>query len=184
LGPSTVEQLCEAQHIWPWCSHLFVCPAIMTAQWRKSWGKSWMTCSRYRPAVRFGQAQCTSHLLLHSSVLFCHVDLGRLLEVLPGWLSLKICCMECGAVIFKLNRVICGNSGCNRGLGLGAYLSARQVLQTASTRQLPCLVNAGLGRCAHVGRRLKRTILLDFGSQGTAITYSHSFNAIVANFKT
>jgi hypothetical protein len=34
-----VELLCEARHILPWCSHLFVCPAIMTAYWRKTLGK-------------------------------------------------------------------------------------------------------------------------------------------------
>jgi hypothetical protein len=64
-----------------------------------------------------------SLLLLHSSVLFYHVDLGRL-EAPPGWLSSKICCMECGAVIFKLSGVICGNFGCDCGLGLGTCLSA------------------------------------------------------------
>jgi hypothetical protein len=34
-----VEKLCEARHIRPWCSHIFICPAIMTAYWRKQLGK-------------------------------------------------------------------------------------------------------------------------------------------------
>jgi hypothetical protein len=33
-------------------------------------------------------------------------------------------CLECGAVIFKLNGVVCGNFGYDYGLGLGACLSA------------------------------------------------------------
>jgi hypothetical protein len=34
-----VERLCEARHIRPWCSHIFICPALMTAHWRKTLGK-------------------------------------------------------------------------------------------------------------------------------------------------
>jgi hypothetical protein len=39
LADVAVEKLCEARHIRPWCSHLFVCPAIMTSYWRKTLGK-------------------------------------------------------------------------------------------------------------------------------------------------
>jgi hypothetical protein len=34
-----VEHLCEVRHTRPWCSHIFICPAIMTAYWRKTLGK-------------------------------------------------------------------------------------------------------------------------------------------------
>jgi hypothetical protein len=30
-----VEQLCESKHIRPWNTHVFACPALMTARWRK-----------------------------------------------------------------------------------------------------------------------------------------------------
>jgi hypothetical protein len=39
IADVTVERLCEAHHIRPWCSHLFVCPTIMTVSWRKMLGK-------------------------------------------------------------------------------------------------------------------------------------------------
>jgi hypothetical protein len=42
---------------------------------------------------------------------------------ISGWLSSKICCVGCGAVIFKLNGVTCGNFGCYCGLGLGICTS-------------------------------------------------------------
>ena len=34
-----VEQLCEAKHLFPATSHIFLCPAVMTAYWRKILGK-------------------------------------------------------------------------------------------------------------------------------------------------
>jgi hypothetical protein len=30
-----LELLCESRHICPWNSHIFVCPALMTAKWRR-----------------------------------------------------------------------------------------------------------------------------------------------------
>jgi hypothetical protein len=30
-----IKKLCEAKHIYPWCSHIFICPAIMTSHWMK-----------------------------------------------------------------------------------------------------------------------------------------------------
>jgi hypothetical protein len=39
IAEVAVERLCEARHTRPWCSHIFVCPAIMTAHWRKMLGK-------------------------------------------------------------------------------------------------------------------------------------------------
>jgi hypothetical protein len=34
-----VEQLCESRHARPWNSHVFVCPALMTSEWRKMLSK-------------------------------------------------------------------------------------------------------------------------------------------------
>jgi hypothetical protein len=39
IADVAVEKLCEARHIRPWCSHVFICPALMTASWRKQLGK-------------------------------------------------------------------------------------------------------------------------------------------------
>ena len=39
LANIALEQLCEAKHIFPASSHIFVCPALMTAYWRKTLGK-------------------------------------------------------------------------------------------------------------------------------------------------
>ena len=39
IAEVAVEKLCEARHIRPWCSHVFVCPALMTAYWRKQLSK-------------------------------------------------------------------------------------------------------------------------------------------------
>jgi hypothetical protein len=39
IAEVAVEKLCEARHIRPWCSHVFICPAIMTAYWRKQLSK-------------------------------------------------------------------------------------------------------------------------------------------------
>jgi hypothetical protein len=35
IADVAVEQLCEAKHIRPWNTHVFACPALMTARWRK-----------------------------------------------------------------------------------------------------------------------------------------------------
>ena len=34
-----IEQMCKMKHIFPYSSHVFVCPAVMTAYWRKILGK-------------------------------------------------------------------------------------------------------------------------------------------------
>ena len=34
-----LEQLCEAKHVHPGTSHLFVCPSLMTGRWRKQLNK-------------------------------------------------------------------------------------------------------------------------------------------------
>ena len=39
IAQTAVEQLCEAKHLFPASSHIFVCPAVMTAYWRKMLGK-------------------------------------------------------------------------------------------------------------------------------------------------
>jgi hypothetical protein len=39
ISDVAVESLCEARHIRPWCSHVYICPALMTAYWRKQLGK-------------------------------------------------------------------------------------------------------------------------------------------------
>ena len=39
IAQAAVEQLCEAKHLFPASSHIFVCPAVMTAYWRKMLGK-------------------------------------------------------------------------------------------------------------------------------------------------
>ena len=36
---AALDQLCEAKHIRPECSHLFVCPALLTPRWRRKLGK-------------------------------------------------------------------------------------------------------------------------------------------------
>jgi hypothetical protein len=39
ISDVAVERLCEARHIRPWYSHVFICPTLMTAYWRKQLGK-------------------------------------------------------------------------------------------------------------------------------------------------
>ena len=39
IAQVVVEQLCEAKHLFPTTSHIFVCPAVMIAYWRKILGK-------------------------------------------------------------------------------------------------------------------------------------------------
>jgi hypothetical protein len=39
IADVAVKRLCEVRHIRPWCSHLFVCPAIMRVHWRMTLGK-------------------------------------------------------------------------------------------------------------------------------------------------
>ena len=39
LANVAIEQLCEAKHIFPASSHVFVCTTLMTAYWRKTLGK-------------------------------------------------------------------------------------------------------------------------------------------------
>jgi len=39
LAKAAIEQMCEAKHIFPNSSHVFMCPALWTGTWRKTLGK-------------------------------------------------------------------------------------------------------------------------------------------------
>lgn len=39
IADAALEQLCETRHTRPWNAHIFLCPALMTARWRKRLGK-------------------------------------------------------------------------------------------------------------------------------------------------
>jgi len=39
LARIALDELCETRHMFPYSSHIFVCPALMTGEWRKDLGK-------------------------------------------------------------------------------------------------------------------------------------------------
>ena len=113
-----VEKLCEARHIRPGCSHVFVCPAIVTAYWRKQLGKVADVMFTIPVGTSIWPSEMHEPLV---AALICPLLSCRPWRVRgsPWMVEFKVRCVGCGAVISKLNGVICGNFGCARGHGPG-----------------------------------------------------------------